>query len=113
MWLPSFLGLIQTSPLYNTNECSYTVNMIYAPNPENKIKTYVGVTATFSPEGKIRPLSVEWEDGTLYEIDDVIRVRQAPSFRGGGIGLRFTIRVGTKETCLWFERDKWFVERRV
>ena len=86
--------------------------MIYAANPENKIKTYVGVTATFSPDGKICPLSVTWEDGGRYEIDEVTEVGQAPSFRGGGIGLRFAIRVGRRTTYLWFERDRWFVERR-
>lgn len=84
----------------------------YNEKPENNIKVYVGVTASFSPDGKITPLFVAWEDGSRYEIDEVVDIRQAPSLRGGGLGLRFTVRIGARSTYLWFERDRWFVERR-
>ena len=34
-------------------------------------KVYVEVTARFDTEGDITPLSVTWEDGTVYTIDKV------------------------------------------
>ena len=35
-------------------------------------KVYVEVIARFDTDGNITPLSVKWEDGTVYEIDKVI-----------------------------------------
>lgn len=40
-------------------------------------KVYVEVTARFDTDGNITPLSVKWEDGTVYEIDKVIDKRRA------------------------------------
>ena len=44
-------------------------------------KVYVEVTARFDTEGDITPLSVTWEDGTVYEIDKVIDKRRAASLK--------------------------------
>ena len=35
-------------------------------------KVYVEVTARFDVDGKITPLSLTWEDGTVFEIDKVL-----------------------------------------
>ena len=40
-------------------------------------KVYVEVTAKFDTEGNITPLSVTWEDGTVYEIDRILDKRRA------------------------------------
>ena len=51
-------------------------------------KVYVEVTAKFDTEGNITPLSVTWEDGTVYEIDRILDKRRAASIKAGGIGMR-------------------------
>lgn len=35
-------------------------------------KVYVEVTARFDVDGKVTPLSLIWEDGTVFEIDKVL-----------------------------------------
>ena len=53
-------------------------------------KVYVEVTARFDVHGNITPLSVTWEDGTVYEIDKVVDKRRAASLKAAvsvGIGL--------------------------
>ena len=42
-------------------------------------KVFVEVTAKFDTEGRIIPLSLLWEDGTVYEINRVLDVRRAAS----------------------------------
>lgn len=77
---------------------------------EQKRKIYVKVVAEFDTEGRIMPVSLTWEDGTVYEIDRVLECRKAASQKAGGVGDRFTIRVQGKERYLWFENPAWFVE---
>ena len=67
----------------------------------NNIKTYVAVDAYFSPDGRLTPRSVIWEDGHRYEIDKVLDVRRAASLKAGGAGIRYTVRIGRRETFLF------------
>jgi hypothetical protein len=84
-------------------------------------KVYVRVTAAFSSDGKMTPLSLIWEDGREYTIDRVLDVRPATAMKAGGQGDRYTIRTCGRESFLFFERSsklsdpapgRWFVERR-
>ncbi len=84
-------------------------------------KVYVKVTAAFSSDGKLKPLSLVWEDGQEYIIDRILDVRPAPALKAGGQGDRYTIRTCGQESYLFFERSpkitdptlgRWFVERR-
>ena len=75
-------------------------------------KVYVAVKAAFAPDGRLEPLSVTWEDGTEFEIDRIVHVCRAASLKAGGAGIRYTVRIGGRETFLWLEEDRWFVERR-
>lgn len=78
----------------------------------NTYKVFVGVTARFEPDGKIIPLSVLWEDGRTFEIDKILDVRRAASLKAGGAGIRYTVRIGRRETFLFLEEGRWFVQRR-
>lgn len=78
----------------------------------SKLKAYVGVTVRFSSLGELTPLSIEWEDGRTYEIDEVTNVCRAASICAGGAGIRYTVRIGRTITYLFLEEYKWFVERR-
>ena len=75
-------------------------------------KVYVDVTLRHDKYGKIIPLSVTWEDGRKYEIDRVIDVRRAASTKVGGNGMRFTVRILGKETYLFDDGERWFVEAK-
>lgn len=85
-------------------------------------KVYVDVTAIFHKEGvklnnttimTIEPLSFVWEDGSHYRIDSITDMCRAASLRAGGAGLRYTIKVKTRESYLFLEEDRWFMERRL
>ncbi len=71
----------------------------------NNAKVYVDVNASFDSEGLMLPRSLTWEDGSVYEIDRVIAICQAPAMKAGGQGDRYTVRIGDKQTYLFFERD--------
>ena len=88
-----------------------------SPNP----KVYVAVKAEFNEEGIMLPRELTWEDGTRYEIDRVLDIRQAAAMKAGGQGDRYTVRIKGKQSYLFFERStnqtgnqlgRWFVERR-
>lgn len=74
-------------------------------------KTFIRVTAENDETGRAKPLFLTWTDGRKYTIDRVLDVRQAPSLKGGGLGIRYTCRIGGKEIYLFFNEGKWFIER--
>ena len=73
-------------------------------------KVFVEVNVKFDSEGSMIPLSITWEDGRLFEIDKVTDIRKAASLKAGGIGVRYTIHTNRKQTYLWYEEPRWFVE---
>jgi len=75
-------------------------------------KVYVPVTVDYAADGGLTPVSFVWEDGTRYEIDRVLDVRRAASLKAGGMGTRYTCRVRGKQTFLYLEEDRWFMERK-
>lgn len=66
----------------------------------------------FDTDGKITPLSLLWEDGTVYEIDRVLEVRRAASLKAGGMGMRYTVRIKGRQSYLFYEEPRWFVEAK-
>lgn len=75
-------------------------------------KVFVEITAKHDVNGNIRPLTIKWEDGRIFEVDKIIDVRQAPSLKVGGVGIRYTCRICNKEVYLFDDEGKWFVERK-
>lgn len=75
-------------------------------------KVFVEVTAQFDTEGNMKPLSVKWEDGRVFEIDGILDIRRAASLKAGGQGTRYTCRILGKATYLFFDNleNRWFVE---
>ena len=76
-------------------------------------RAYVKVVVEYSPEGKIKPLMVEWEDGRRFEVDRLLDVRRAASTKVGGQGMRYTVRILGRETYLFEDEGRWFVEARI
>ncbi len=87
----------------------------------NNLKVYVPVDVEFRSDGTMLPRIIVWEDGTRYEIDRVVDIRQAAAMRAGGQGDRYTVMIDGKQSYLFFERNpnltgnnigRWFVERK-
>lgn len=76
-------------------------------------KVYVEVVLKQDVDGNKRPLSIKWTDGTVFDIDRLKDVRPASSLKVGGYGTRYTVYILGRETYLFEERNKWFVEAKV
>ena len=73
---------------------------------------YVSVTAEFTPDGRLLPRSVMWEDGHVYEITRIKDIRRATSLKAGGVGMRYTCIICNQEKHLFYEDNNlWFMER--
>ena len=75
-------------------------------------KVYVEVQLTVSPEGDVRPNTIKFEDGTIYEIDRLRHRCRAHATKVGGTGIRYTVMIRGQETYLFEDDGKWFVEAR-
>lgn len=78
----------------------------------NNNKVYVDVDARFTRDGQLLPRAIIWEDGHRYEIDRVTQVARRASMKAGGVGIRYTCIVNGKQSYLFYEVDRWFVERK-
>ena len=76
-------------------------------------KRYVKVVSSTDEDGAVTPLSVEWEDGRVYEIDRVLDRRRAASLKVGGCGMRYLVRIGQATTYLFYEGPCWYVEAKL
>ena len=72
-------------------------------------KKYVKVLTEIDECGKKTPRRVIFEDKE-YEIDRVLDVKKCASMKVGGVGERYSVRIGNNQTYLYYEKDKWFVE---
>ena len=75
-------------------------------------KVFVSVYVEFDTEGALTPISFVWEDGTRYNVDKVLDVRRAASLKAGGAGMRYTCVVRGKQTYLFQDENRWFMERK-
>ncbi|MBQ7599382.1 MAG: hypothetical protein IJU57_01775 [Clostridia bacterium] len=79
-------------------------------------KTYVGVSLTVNRRGDVRPRTIFWYDpeGEIrkYRVDRLKHVCRAASTKVGGCGMRYTVVVDGRETFLFEEDGRWFVEGR-
>ena len=79
---------------------------------KNDSKVYVRVEALFSPDGGLLPEAFWWENGRRYAVDRVKDICRAASLRAGGVGIRYTCEIAGREVFLFYEEDRWFIERR-
>jgi hypothetical protein len=88
----------------------------FKPYMSNDVKIYVDVMEKRTKDGRLIPISFVWEDGSEYDIDKVLDVRNAASLKAGGAGVRYTVKVRKKETFIYLEEDggvlRWFMERK-
>lgn len=77
---------------------------------KNPSKIFVKVRADHLLNGSVRPLMLRAEDGPILRIDRVTDVREAPSLKAGGQGIRYTCMIEGKQLYLFFDEPYWFVE---
>ncbi len=77
---------------------------------DQRKKVYVAVNLDVDENGNIRPRTIKWSDGRTYVIDRLKHIRRAASTKVGGCGIRYTVVILGKETYLFQEDEKWFVE---
>ena len=75
-------------------------------------KKYVDMIVRYFPDGTIKPMAVWWDAGKVYEIDRILDVRPAASLKAGGAGIRYTCLILGKQTYIWLEESRWFVEAK-
>ncbi|MGN0801112.1 MAG: hypothetical protein ACI4MF_00820 [Candidatus Faecivicinus sp.] len=75
-------------------------------------RVYVRVIVEYDEEGGVRPLSIAWEDGRRFMVDRLLDVRRAAATKAGGQGMRYTCRIQGRETYLFEDSGRWFVEAR-
>lgn len=74
------------------------------------LRKNVTVLARMLVSGNIVPLEIVWDDGRIFKIDKILDKRKTASTKGGGAGIRYTIRIGDKEKYLFLDEYIWFVE---
>ncbi len=77
-------------------------------------KIYVAVYLKINSDGLMKPVAIEWTDGTLYEIDKIIDERNSPPEHTGGVLTRkFRVIIKGIEKILYLDKqtNQWFVER--
>lgn len=80
-------------------------------------KVYVSVLVWIDTEGKCKPYRIRFEDdpvykNEVYKIDRVTDIRRAASTKVGGTGIRYTIFINGKESYLFEDENRWFIEAK-
>ena len=75
-------------------------------------KVYVDVVAEFRKDGQLVPIFFTWEDGRKYSIDRILKIERCASRKAGGVGMMYTCMIQGQESHLFYEGEKWFMERK-
>ncbi|HIT59418.1 MAG TPA: hypothetical protein IAC39_06880 [Candidatus Faeciplasma pullistercoris] len=76
-------------------------------------KAYVSVNIDVDEEGGVHPRLIRWENGVTFKIEKIVYKCRASSERVGGGGIRYTVLIRGKESYLFQEGNKWFVEAKM
>ena len=77
---------------------------------KNPSKIFVKVRADHLIGGGVRPLMLRAEDGPAMRIDRIVDVREAPSLKAGGQGIRYTCLIEGRQLYLFHDDPHWFIE---
>ena len=80
----------------------------------NYEKVYVAVYLKISTDGLMKPVAIEWTDGTVFEIEKITDARNAPPEHTGGVLTRkYRVLIKGREKILYLDKqtNRWFVER--
>ena len=66
-------------------------------------KEYVDVIAFFDTQGKLNPIKIRLSDGSSHMIDKILEVKKCPDLILGGIGTRYSVRIGSNNIHLYLQ----------
>ena len=72
-------------------------------------KIYVNVIAKFDKDGTITPMTLEWRNGLLYDVEKVRTIGECSSRRIGGQGVEFMVQIEGNQAVLSFEDPCWYI----
>lgn len=75
-------------------------------------KAYVSVNIDVDKDGGVSPRYIRWENGLVFKIDQVLYKCRAASKKVGGGGIRYTVLIRGRESYLFQEGERWFVEAK-
>lgn len=75
-------------------------------------KAYISVNVNVDEEGCVHPRYIRWENGLIFQIDQILYKCRAASKKVGGGGIRYTVLIRGRESYLFQEGSKWFVEAK-
>lgn len=75
-------------------------------------KAYVSVNLDVDEDGVIYPRCIRWSNGHLFQIDQLLYKCRAASSKVSGGGIRYTVLIQGRQTYLYHEGNKWFVEAK-
>ena len=75
-------------------------------------KVYVDVILRQDKSGATRPLRIIGENGRVYEVERLLYKCRAASMKVGGCGMRYTVQICGRETYVFEEDGRWFVEAK-
>ena len=73
-------------------------------------KQYVEVVATHYIDGSIRPQIIVLATGTVCEIEDSREAAPGKAHTTGELARRYVVKIKGKETFLYRDGERWFVE---
>jgi len=79
-------------------------------------KIYVSMVLHVDADGKMKPVEIEWINGTRYPITKILDQRNAPPKHvGSGLTVRYKILVQGRERELYYEKypNRWFLEKQI
>ena len=94
----------------STSLAFYRIKQLELNGGMNKV--YVDVVAEFRKDGQLVPIFFTWEDGRKYSIDRILKIERCASRKAGGVGMMYTCMIQGQESHLFYEVDKWFMERK-
>ena len=75
-------------------------------------KAYVSVNVDVDKEGVALPRLIRWDNGQVFNIDQILYKCRAASKKVGGGGIRYTVLIRGRESFLFREGENWFVEAK-
>ncbi len=81
-------------------------------NSPSRRKQYVEVVATHYIDGSVRPQKIVFAAGPVYEIKESRDAGRGKARTTGEIARRFAVKIHGKETWLYEDGGRWFVEMK-
>lgn len=75
-------------------------------------KQYVEVVATHYIDGSVRPQKIVLATGPVFEIEDSREAVRGKARTTGELARRYVVKIHGKETFLYRDGERWFVEMK-